>query len=697
MINTLDARTARPLARRRIAPSAFALAAAAATGLWAIAPAFADDRTSEPVAQVASEAPAWMRLTPAAGDDLAALTNVYRQHIETLADPFMEGRAPGTKGNRVAADYVEFHFRRLGLAPAFPSEAGPSFRQVFEAPASSRPGDSVVKEREAVTAGGVNLQPGVDFEATLNSASTAFTGPLRFAGYAIAEGEDGYSSFPEGTPDNALEGAIAVIFRFEPMNDDGSSRWATERWSARAAIDPKIRLAIAKGAKGVIIVNPPNAKDDRAKTVDGWSISSRRTFEVPIVLMSPEGADRLLSAARNGAPGPSILDLRRRADQAGGVEDLGGSATIDVAMKRVPLMTDNVAAVLPGRGPLAGEYVVIGAHYDHVGYGYFGSRDGASGRGIIHPGADDNASGTAGMLVAARILADAYRTLPQDTPLRSILFIGFCAEESGLNGSRYYAQNPIASIEAHQAMINLDMIGRLREGRLEAHGVGTAKGFLDWLTPFFNASGLTVGPRNSGVGPSDHASFANAGIPVLFLHTGLHAEYHRTIDTADTINVEGGAVVSDLAARLALALAARDKLEFTSARGRLSDAENTPNNPNDPARAHGEEGGIQDPNQPQQRMGGVSVRFGIAPGDYSGDEPGVLVGEVMDGLPAALAGLKAGDRMISWNGTKIEDVESWMPLLATHKPGDKVTIVYVRDGKEATTTAELVARGATNQ
>lgn len=681
-----------------------AMAAGVAMGLSGVGVGVALAADPENAPAVNGLAPVGQRFEPATAEELARLAAIYRQHIDTLANPFMEGRAPGTKGNRVAADYLEFHFKRLGLKPAFPvgDTPGSSYRQEFEAPASQRPGDSLVKEREIAKVkgpnGDVDLVAGVDFEATASSANDGFVGPLVFAGYSIEEGPEDYTSYPADLAEDALKDKIAMIFRFEPVNDEGKSRWASQRWTTKAAIEPKVRAAIERGAKGVIIVNPPEVEDDRAERLEGWNITSRRRATVPVVIMSAKGAETMLRAI--DPQGPSVLELRKRADAAGVVVDIGGTVALDISTKKVPLMTDNVGAILPGKGSLASEYVVVGGHYDHVGYGFFGSRDGAEGRGKVHPGADDNASGTSGVLLAAEQMAEWYAALPEGASARSVLFIGFCAEESGLNGSRYYASHPIAPMSQHQAMINLDMIGRLREDAIEAYGIGTAKDFAEWLKPYFDASGFTISPRASGLGPSDHASFANEGVPVIFFHTGLHEAYHRTIDTADTINNEGGARVTDLAARVAFGLAiAPEKLEFTNARGRAGETARA-----EMPRAHGEEGG-DDPAQgredeeERQSMGPQrsGVRFGIAPGDYSGGEVGVLVGEVIDGLPAQRAGLQKGDRIIKWNDQDVESVEAWMPLLMAGKPGDKVTIVYIRDGKENTTTAELVGRGSEAQ
>lgn len=683
----------------RVALMAMAAGLAAGSGLGGVRVSLAADPADAAV--VSGLSMPTRLIEPSSPEEMAKLTALYRQHLETLANPFMEGRAPGTQGNRRAAEYIEFQFKRLGFAPAFPVGDAPraSYRQEFEAPASQRPGDSIVKEREVArvkgAAGEVDLVAGVDFEATANSANDAFVGPLAFAGYSIAEGPDDYTSYPKGTADDVFTDKVVMLFRFEPVNAEGKSRWASQRWTTKAALEPKIRAAVDRGAKGIIIVNPPGVDDDRAERLDGWNVTSRRRFGVPMVIMSADGAEKMLRAIDPN--GPSVLSLRQRADEGGVIEELGGTVALDIATKKVPLMTDNVGAILLGKGKLADEYVVVGGHYDHVGYGYFGSRDGANGRGKVHPGADDNASGTSGVLQAAEQLAGWYAALPEGTDARSVIFLAFSAEESGLVGSREYVAHPIAPLATHQAMVNMDMIGRLREDAIEVHGVGTAKGFGDWLKPYFDASGLTISPRVSGLGPSDHASFANGDVPVLFVHTGLHDEYHSTRDTADTINCEGGARVADFAARLAYGLALMpEKLEFTNARGRgnASGKAETP-------RAHGEEGGDnpQADDDDRQSMGPrrSGVRFGIAPGDYSGSEVGVLVGDVIEGLPAQRAGLQKGDRIIKWNDQDVESVETWMPLLMAGKPGDKVTIVYIRDGKESTTTAELVGRGSENQ
>jgi Zn-dependent M28 family amino/carboxypeptidase len=605
---------------------------------------------------------------PAPAEVLSVYADQFRKHDTALSQPFFEGRAPGLRGNALAAEYVEFEMKRAGLQPALKDQAGaPTFRQPFSA------GTRLKLNRQIAswTSNGqtTSLTAGKDFNALAHTSTGTVTAPVVFVGYAIPSGEDGYKSFEEG---ESLEGKIAMILRFEPIDEQGKSRWngGREGWSMKAGLEQKIRAAVLRKAAGVILVNPPGAADERVKKLeDVNSIRAMSKGEVPVAMMSVEAADALVRAA--DAQGRSLEDLRRLADAGRAVVELpNATVTLDNELVREPITTDNVIGLLPGRGELAGEYVIIGAHYDHVGYGAFGSRD-PRGAGKLHPGADDNASGTSAMLILAGNIARKYAEAPADQPLRSMLFMGFSAEESGLNGSRHYTRNPIADKSAHALMINMDMVGRLKDDRLEIGGVGTAEGFEEWLKPYFDSSGMLVAAKKGGSGPSDHASFNAWGVPVLFLFTGLHDQYHMPTDTSDLINAEGAAKIIDLTERIAFDAVRRPE-PF-----KRFDASGEPN---------AAEGDASPGPMPTR------VRFGIAPGDYSGDKPGVLIGDVTDGTSAAEAGLKAGDLMVKWNGKEIKSVEAWMPLLGEAKPGDVVDIVYIRDGKELTTKATLKAR-----
>jgi len=673
--------------------------------------ASADDPTAQENPPALAQVPKFTSASNSAApslEDLKGDIDLFRQHITTLSNPFFEGRAPGTRGNRLAAEYIEFYAKSLKLLPAFDTEEKDAdgnvtstkprsnFRQVFTAPASQRPGDSVKLSEQIVAYeakdGRIVLKPDADFKVIGFSGSGDINGPLAFAGYALRNDEKEYDTFFEKP---SLEGKVAIIFRFEPVNDQGKSLWSEAGWSPSAALDAKLRATEKAGAAAIILVSPPGADDDRTNKLEGLELSSgTRGNKVPVIMMSISAADALVKAADK--EGRSLMDLRKAADtlaqNTAGVIDLPNArVAINVKLDRIPLLTDNVGAILPGKGKLADEFVVIGSHYDHVGYGYFGSRD-ANGRGKIHPGADDNGSGSSGNLLVAKKFVDAYANLPSDADARSILFMWFCAEESGLVGSRFYVKHPITDIKKHTIMLNMDMIGRLRDGKFELGGVATADGLKNWLAPYIGSSGMKIKQSNSGYGPSDHASFTGVQVPTLFFFTLLHKEYHSPADIIETINFEGAVQVADLAFRISLDAAQKpDGFKFSDGDAKSDDETAVATAAKDPAKD-----GKKDDQPAVAGVADVGVRFGIQPGDYSGEEKGVLIGEVFPDLPAAKAGLKKGDLMTKWNDTNLTDVAGWMPMLSKAKPGDVVTIVYKRevDGemKELTTQATLIAR-----
>ena len=580
----------------------------------------------------------------------------YHEHVTTLSNLFFRGRVPGDEGIEVAADYIEWYLERSGLEPLFEDGPDGSFRQTM-----TLPGAPIVSHAELVYVDGAeerSLEEGVEFNVLGSSASGGVEAPLAFAGYAINEGPHGYRSFEEG----ALEGHVAMILRFEPMDAEGKSLWSEQgRWSPAAGLRDKIRAAADAGAEAIILVNPPEADDPRAARLLATSSSNYRLdLDIPLVMVDTEAADRLVRAA--GAD--SLLELRRAADRGDEMVAFDFSVRLAADIEQTTIETDNLAAVIRGKGSLAGEYVVMGAHYDHIGFGDFGSRT-PDRRGEIHPGADDNASGTSGVLLAAERLRELYEEMPDDADARSIVFLFFTAEESGLNGSRFFVENTPISNDSINIMLNLDMIGRVRESALTVYGTGTAEGLEDRLRPFFDESGLEIATEPGGQGPSDHSSFYSADIPVLAFFSGLHEVYHTPDDESWMINHAGAVATVELAERIALDMATDpDRLEFTST-GSTS------------------------------RMGSmrnISVRLGIAPGNYADTRSGVAVGEVYEGTSAGLAGIKSGDRLIRWGGQELADIGEMMERLADHKPGDVVEVVVVRDGKEVPIEVTLQAR-----
>lgn len=593
----------------------------------------------------------------------------YSQHIHVLASEYMEGRLPGTPGIERAASYIEWNFQNLGLEPAFKGSViaadgqevltdNTSYRQTFQIGDIARLG----RQSLALTidARSQTLAGGDDYNALAYGNSGTVTAPVTFVGYSIPAGPRGYEGYPEGTD---LTGQAALILRYEPMNERGRSLWMDRGWSFAATLGPKFRAAVNRGASAVILVTPPGALDETDRILETIETSGQgQPVSIPVIHVTPEIAERMVRA---GDPeGRSLADLIALANRGSVIVPLEGvTAEIDCVIERDPVLTDNIGAILPGKGHLADEYVVVGAHYDHLGMASFGTRY----PGRMHPGADDNASGTAGMLTAAGMLAEAWPDI--EGPVRSVLFLAFSAEESGLNGSAHYVEHPIVPIEKHTFMLNMDMIGSLRN-HLEAGGVGSGEGLAELAGPIFDRSGVDVRTSLSvGAGRSDHANFDRKGVPNIFLFTGLTDQYHTPDDTIKHINIEGASLVAGLGADLALAAAIRETpLLFV--------------------RTGSDDSG-------RRRMGGpggVRVRVGIAPGDYSGRVEGVQIARVFDGTSAADAGLQEGDLITVWNGEPVKNVEDWMPLLATHQPGDTIDVVIIRDGKEITIPMTLKPR-----
>ena len=345
--------------------------------------------------------------------------------------------------------------------------------------------------------------------------------------------------------------------------------------------------------------------------------------------------------------------------------------------KAGPTVTHNVGGILRGKGDLAGEWLVIGAHYDHVGYGAYGADP--RNRGTVHPGADDNASGTSGMLVMARRLAEAYAGAGDDADLRSVLFLAFSAEEMGLNGSRAFVKSPSIPADKVDVMLNMDMIGRIRQDRLVVGGVESAKGFRAALDPMFRESGLEIFADPNGRGPSDHASFYGVGIPVLFFFSGVHDVYHQPGDQGYSVDPRGVPAVLDLVERIALWRAGdATRLEFAR--------------PGEGAAGSAQAAGGGEPRG--QDRGYAGVRLGIQPGMGEEGESGIRVESVSAGTSAADAGIQAGDVLLSWDGVSLDDIAAMMTKLRSSKPGEVARMRVLRGDEILEIDVKLKASNA---
>ena len=320
----------------------------------------------------------------------------------------------------------------------------------------------------------------------------------------------------------------------------------------------------------------------------------------------------------------------------------------------------NVIAALDGADArLKNEWIVIGAHYDHLGEGGLGSSL-APGEAAIHNGADDNASGVAAMLAAAASLAGGRR------PSRSVLFIAFTGEELGLLGSAHFVAQPTIAPGRMTAMINLDMVGRLGAGPLIAYGVDTAEEWRTLLDPIAARAGVTISVRGEGYGPSDHTSFYSKDVPVLHFFTNTHADYHKPSDDVEKIDVPGIEKVARIVADLTTAVAG-NRPQLTLRRGAGT------------------------PPSTDVQMSASTSYLGSIP-DFTPVDRGVKLSGVTPGSPADKAGVRAGDIVIGLGTHAIADLQGMTDALRAHKPGDTVPLRVIRDGKELSLEVTLGSR-----
>lgn len=585
-------------------------------------------------------------------EHVSAEVRLYNDHVVTLANPFMMGRVPGSRGMELAKDYIQSYWEKDGLLPAFPDAEGhamSSYRDPFDLG-----GQWEVKKESLLAMVNDEAMPfeaKKDFVFTGLGSTGTSAGQAVFVGYSITDGPDGWTSYDE---DDDLTGKIAVMFRFEPMDEDGNSQWNEGGgWTGSAGLVNKISAAVERGAAGIVFINTPGANDPRVDQLPRFANGGGGGgANVPVFFMSPEAGTKLLEAA--DPRGRDMEELVEFANDGLGILELNAAFAFTGEAERTPVLAENVGAMIPGRGDLADEYILVGAHLDHLGMGYFGSR---SGPGKLHPGADDNASGSAGLLLLGKRLAETFKD--DDRDRRTIVLIAFSAEESGLNGSRHYVNHPIVPLEQHTLMINWDMIGRISNERLTVAGANSADGLEEFIQPYLDNSGLEIVMPTNMSGASDHLPFYQSKIPVLFsIIADFHADYHTPRDVSWKINRVGAVKTVNMYHDIVEAVATSHHEFKFHAVGSSNDA--------------------------GPKIAEIKVRFGVMPGSYDENGKGVVIGGVSEDGPAAKGGVLAGDRLVRWDGQKVTGVEHWMQLLSKHEPGDEVKIGVIRDDKEIT-------------
>jgi aminopeptidase YwaD len=572
----------------------------------------------------------------------------YLGTIKALTSPAMEGRGDDTKGIGLAASLLEQRYKNLGLEPA-------GTNGYFQ-PFSVVTGAKLARNNQVAEQFGdkkKELKLSQDFVPYSFSSTGEASAPAVFAGYGATADEFGYDDY--GGID--VKDKVVVLLRYEPLGFAAKS--GNQGLTRHAALIAKAINARDHGAKAVVVINGKLGSGEEDLLTKFGSVSGPENVGILLVQVTNSVAQSWFEAA-----GKSLVDVQNRINSATKPESFAFPDTlhlrVEVNIQTTRATVNNVLAYLPGK---TDEYLILGAHYDHLGYGHYDSLAPAQ-VGLIHPGADDNASGTAGVVELARMLAPLKGQLP-----RGILFASFAGEELGLLGSAEWVKEPTRPLGKAVAMLNMDMIGRIKDEKVYIGGVGTGSSFEAYLTSAEKGFPFHIENSAGGYASSDHTSFVTKKIPVLFFFSGLHSDYHRPSDTWDKINAPDAAKLVDMIAKVTL------ELDESSARPKFVTVVEHEN-------PHaGVSGG----------GGGYGPYFGSIP-DFGESAKGVLFSDVQPNSPAAKAGLKGGDVLVKFGDKKILNLYDFTEALRSSKIGDVVQVTVMRDGKELTVPVTLEQR-----
>ena len=560
----------------------------------------------------------------------------YLADVTYLASPALKGRYTGSPELEIAASYLANQFKSFGIKPA----DGKDYLQPFNVTINARIGPD---NQFRVESGGkkTQLAQGRDYVPISFSSSGKLSTDVVFAGYGITAADLHYDDYA-GID---VRDKIVMILRHEPQEFDDKSVFGGKETTAHSVFAMKASNAKQHGARGVILVNDMAAHPSESDKLIEFGRATGPT-DSGVLFVQVKFAD---AAAWIKAEGRDLKEIETGIDKD--LQPRSFTLThlkveLDLDIRHDSKTVHNVAAYLPGQ---TNEYVVVGAHYDHLGLGDEHSLA-PSQIGKIHPGADDNASGTAGVIELARWFAQ------QPQQKRGILFLTFAGEEEGLLGSQYYVNYPILPLENAAAMINMDMIGRIRDGKVYVNGTGSGTTLTKLVEDLKAPEGLHFDlSEKLGYGGSDYMEFTLKQVPVMFFFSGLHGDYHKPSDTADKINGSDAVKLLGYVGEVVTKLATDpDRPQFV----RLSEQEPS---------GSGSAGGGS----------GYGPNFGSIP-DFDEPPKGVRFADVRDGTPAAKAGLKAGDILIEFDGKEIGNLYDFTYALRAHKPGDLVTVKVLR-------------------
>ncbi len=565
----------------------------------------------------------------------------FLTHAAHLASDELAGRESGTPGGRAAEDYVAKQFAKAGLQPF--GEGGTFFEDVVLPMRPMKPDDTTLAVREGEA--WKPLGEPTDVVPFAFSENGTVAAPLVFCGYGLVDGDYEWNDYAGIN----VKGKVVLVLRHGPNEKDPESPWTMGRRTPPAqrmklAFTTKAQNAVEAGAAALLMVND---RHHGAAPLPARVPGARQP--IPVIAVSRAVADTLVAPS-----GKTIEELQIEVDEANKPASREIGRNVTVTAKLGETLGRNVLAIRRGSDPkLASECVVLGAHLDHVGMGKFGSSAGRAGRGKIHNGADDNASGTAALLELAGFIG------AQPAPKRTIIFAGWCGEEMGLVGSRSYVADPRWPLEKTVACINVDMLGRYRATKesdrgLMIEGTGTGSTFAALAEGAAAAEKIRFSHARDGWRQSDHYPFYAAGVPALFFTTGLHAEYHGPDDDWWLLVDDGAAASARAIARVTLAVA------------------------NDSARPDFAK-------LPPRPVLGVRLRA-------DKDEPGAVIAFLAPDMAAANAGLVVNDRIVEFDGTAVASDRQMYSLIGAKAPGDVVTLRFYRGSKMLEAKATLSGR-----
>jgi Peptidase family M28/PDZ domain/PA domain len=572
-----------------------------------------------------------------------------RRSVEFLASEELAGRMTGSDGSRLAADYLAAQLQRAGLQPG--GDNG-TFFQEFEFPAGVRvlsEENSLFLQTKEGDSSALVLEK--DFRPLAFTGNSSVTGEVVFAGYGLrVPGKEGkeYNSYA-GLD---VKDKIVLILRYVPEDVSAERRADLNRY---AGLRYKALTAREQGAKALLVVtgpNSPGAGELVSIAFDAGMIDSA----IPAASISLDTAEALFAGAgKNLKVIQSQLDSENpHADS--GFAFPGVTLKLTTAVERIRKTDRNVIGILPPSHSTAEappQYLLVGAHYDHLGYGEVGAMKREGEETSIHYGADDNASGTAVVLAMAQTLAEQRKNSPSE---RGIIFAFWSGEEIGLIGSSFYGHHPTVPLNQIAAYFNFDMVGRLRENKLTLQGIGSSSIWKRVVERHNVVAGFQLTLQDDPYLPTDSTAFYLKEVPFINFFTGAHADYHRPTDTAGTLNYEGLERITRFASALVSDLAG------TASRPDFVKVE---------------------PSSPSGAREDLRVYLGSIP-DYTTEISGVKLAGVRGNSPADRGGLKAGDIIVEFAGQKITNIYDYTYALDSAKIGQPVKVVIQRDGHPQT-------------